>query len=227
MLLGDSYFGTGSFLCEADAVSPESQHPIPPGWYPDPGGARQWRVWTGDHWSEVTRSFGDPVPPASLASSLALIGALHRLVRYGIAAVFAGLGLLVGIHSHWPGTTSSAPAWFASVSTSAAIALLVIGSASFSVAARELQGRWTFEAFVPGVNVMLVSAIVIRRLEHRSPLRQISVEILVLGLCVLDSRAQPWLGILIALVAYRHMWQTSTLVDQLVGPPTVGLTNHQ
>ncbi|MEO9181652.1 MAG: DUF2510 domain-containing protein, partial [Acidimicrobiales bacterium] len=76
----------------------------PPGWYPDPAGSRQWRVWTGLQWSSVTRSYGEPVAPRSLVADLPLIQALHRLVRYGIVGDYAGIGILVSILAHWPGT---------------------------------------------------------------------------------------------------------------------------
>src|SRR5271156_4433898 len=84
------------FLWQASAVSLTSSSTVPPGWYPDPGGARQWRVWTGSTWSELTRPYGPATAPAAapatpgVASSLALIDGLNRLVRYGTLALFTG-----------------------------------------------------------------------------------------------------------------------------------------
>jgi len=77
---------------------------VPPGWYPDPGGARQWRVWTGTTWSELTRPYGAPVLEVPLSSSLGLVNSLHRLTRYGVVDLYAGIGLIVSMLAHWPGT---------------------------------------------------------------------------------------------------------------------------
>src|SRR5271155_4319368 len=77
------------FVCEAREVSLSSA-PVPSGWYPDPSGARQWRVWTGTQWSELTRPYGEVAPAPSIATDLSLIQALHRLVRYGAP----GLGVV-------------------------------------------------------------------------------------------------------------------------------------
>jgi hypothetical protein len=50
-------------------VSISATSPIPPGWYPDPAGARQWRVWTGTTWSDATRPYGERVDAARPAGS--------------------------------------------------------------------------------------------------------------------------------------------------------------
>src|SRR5580692_5309378 len=66
-------------LWEARCVSLSSPYDVPPGWYPDPSGTRQWRVWTGTTWSEVTRSYGedDAVGAPRFTASLGLVLALR------------------------------------------------------------------------------------------------------------------------------------------------------
>jgi hypothetical protein len=197
---------------------------IPPGWYPDPGGARQWRVWTGSAWSELTRPYGPAVAPAitsstpvAAVSSLPLIDALNRLVRYGTLALFAGLGLVISLLAHWPGTAHPTPLWFATAALATGLGLLVLGTACYAYAARVLQDHWSVEALIPGVNVLVVSALVTQRLGGRSPLWRIVSEAILLALFIGQSHAEPWLAIAPALVALDHMRWTSTLLDRLVG----------
>jgi hypothetical protein len=206
-------------------VSLTSPSTVPPGWYPDPSGARQWRVWTGSTWSELTRPYGAAAPaapavaPPSTSSSLELIDAINRVVRYGIAALFVGLGLVVSVLAHWPGTAHPTPLWFAMAALDTGIGLLAIGSACYAVAARTLQGRWTLEALVPGVNVVIVSALVTQRLGGRSPLWRVASETILVAIYVTQSHADPWLGIAPALVALDHMRWTGALLDRLVATP--------
>lgn len=196
---------------------------IPPGWYPDPSGARQWRVWTGTNWSELTRPYGEPVVSTPVAASLPLIDALHRLLRYGIVAFFAGLGLVVNVLAHWPGTAKPTPFWFASTALELGIGLLLIGSLCFSFAARQLEGHWTIEAFLPGINVLVVSGLVTQRLGGRSPLWRVVTETILLALFIGQSHTELWLGVAPALVTLDHMRWTSALVDRLAGPPVTSL----
>jgi hypothetical protein len=204
-------------------VSLTPSNAIPPGWYPDPSGARQWRVWTGTNWSELTRPYGEPVVLTPVAASLPLIGALHRLLRYGIVAFFAGLGLVVNVLAHWPGTAKPTPFWFASTALELGIGLLLIGSLCFSFAARQLEGHWTIEAFLPGINVLVVSGLVTQRLGGRSPLWRVVTETILLALFIGQSHTELWLGVAPALVTLDHMRWTSALVDRLAGPPVTSL----
>ena len=92
---------------------------VPPGWYPDPSGERQWRVWNGTEWSDMTRPYGTPVtakePVNHLGiSELATLNSLRRLTQFGILAYYAGFALLVGLVAHWPGHDHPVSARFAS-----------------------------------------------------------------------------------------------------------------
>ena len=187
----------------------------PPGWYPDPSGMRQWRVWTGERWSELTRPYAEADSHSRLVDELPLIKALHRVVRYGVAGFYAGLGLVVGIVAHWPGTAHPASAAFATTTLSAGGALLVLGLATFVFAAKELEGRWSLWAVIPGLNVMVVSGWVTRRLGGQ-PMRRVVSEIILIALFVAQFRTQPWLAVAPVLLALGAGRSTEALVDQLV-----------
>ena len=192
---------------------------VPPGWYPDPSGARQWRVWTGDRWSDLTRSFGAAPTTRDLVTSLPLIQALHRVRRYGVTGFYAGLGLVVGILAHWPGTAHPATAWFATTTLDAGIVLLVLGLAHFVFAAKELAGHWSPWALVPGLNVLAVSGWVTQRLGGQ-PVRRVVTEVVLIVLFIVRFRYEPWLAVGPALLAIGLGKSTEVLLDQLAGPST-------
>ncbi len=187
----------------------------PPGWYPDPGGERQWRVWNGNAWSDLTRPYGEPVPKPALVASLPLIQALHLLIRFGIVAVFAGLGLVVSALAHWPGTHAPAPLWFAEGASYVGVGLLVVGSVLFSLALHELQGRWTVLAFVPGITIFAVGALVATRLQGQFAARRIVVDVAMVALFVVEAHREPWLGVALVLVAFGQLQWTSALLDEM------------
>jgi hypothetical protein len=120
-------------------VSLTSPSPAPPGWYPDPAGERQWRVWTGAQWSHLTRPYGPLVDANQVSTHLTLLQALRRLLRYGIVGSFSGLAIIVGVLAHWPGTAHPASLTFCVIALDAGLALLVIGSASFASAVGPLD----------------------------------------------------------------------------------------
>ncbi len=204
-------------------VSTPATSPTPPGWYPDPGGERQWRVWTGREWSRVTRSYGEPSTHASLSESLGLVSAVQRLVRYGVIAVFAGLGLLVSIATHWPGSAHPINATLASTLVTTSVVLLIIGSASYAVAGRELVGRWSPAVLVPFLNVLVVSSLVSHVLGETGPLRRVGVDVALLVLFVLGSRSYPLLAIIPAAVSLDLTTALTRLNGQLVGTAPANL----
>jgi hypothetical protein len=130
---------------------------------------------------------------------------------------FAGLAIIVGVLAHWPGTAHPASLTFCVIASDAAMALLVIGSACFAFAARELHGRWSPWALLPGVNLMWVNALVTRRLGGR-PARRVASETVLLVLFVIQFHVQPWLGVAPMVAAVGQAQWTSTLVAQLAGP---------
>lgn len=174
--------------------------PAPPGWYPDPGGERQWRVWTGTEWSDTTRPYDAPRAATATYGS-----APAYLRRYGVVSLFAGLGLLVSVLAHWPGTAHPSPAWFALAASDLAIGLLTLGSVLYALGARALLGRWTPMAFVPGVNVLFVSGLLGEVLEGRWPTRRVVAEAVILTLFVAGAHAQAWLAVAPVLVGLTHL----------------------
>jgi hypothetical protein len=179
-------------------------------------------VWSGTRWSNLTRPYGEPVAPTSLATSLATsleaVRALHRLVRYGVVAVFAGLGLVVSVLAHWPGTAHPMGEPLAAILSDTGVALFAIGTACYAFALRALKGRWTFAAFIPGVNVVVLSGLMTQRVGGRSPLVRVTSEIILLALFVAQSHAQVWLGVAPALVALDHARWSDALATRLSGP---------
>jgi len=201
-------------------VSFPTPEAVPAGWYPDPSGTRQWRVWTGSKWSEVTRLYGESSVPARLAANLSLVQALARVWSVGVVGVVGGLGLLVGVLAHWPGTAHPTPEWFALIASSTAVAMLAVGSVVCAFGARELRGRWSMEAFIPGVNFLLVSALVAQRLRRPSFVRN-TADVVLLTAYAASSHAHAWLGVAPMIVAFSQTLWVSALVDQLKGPSTV------
>jgi hypothetical protein len=96
---------------------------------------------------------------------------------------------------------------------------LVVGSLCFSFATRQLEGHWTIESFLPGINILVVSGLVTQRLGGRSPLWRVVTETILLALFIGQSHSELWLGVAPALVALDHMRWTSALVDRLAGSP--------
>ena len=179
--------------------------PAPPGWYPDPAGERQWRVWTGAQWSETTRPFAShadlasrPTPPVPSR------GALDFARRYGVVSTFAGLGLLVGVLAHWPTSAQPVPMWFALIASDLAVGLLVLGTFLYALAARSLTSRWRVVTVVPGLNIAYVSGLLGEGLTGTWPTRRVASEVILLALFVARAHVAPWLAVAPALVGVSH-----------------------
>jgi hypothetical protein len=191
----------------------------PMGWYPDPAGERQWRWWTGAAWAASTISYGAPVAPMSIASDIALIQALHRLVRYGIAMFFIGLAVLVSVQAHWPGSAQPVSETFAVTLANAAVAFVLFGSVCFAFAARELEGNWTWWAFVPVLNLFVVLTLVTRRLGGR-PVQRVGADVLLMLLFVLQFHNEMWLCIAPVILAVGESRWIAALIEKLLSAPS-------
>lgn len=191
--------------------------PVPSGWYPDPGGERQWRVWTGETWSSLTRPYGDSVVVPSLPGSLALVTALHRLLRYGIVALYAGLGLIVSVSAHWPGTARPISSMLASTLLDTGVAMLIMGSVAYALAGRALEGRVTPWNVTPVVNALAVSAFVTQRLNGRFMARRMVSEAVLLMLFVTQAHLFVWLGIAPTVIVLAESKSLDLLIQQLAG----------
>lgn len=134
--------------------------------------------------------------------------------------VVGGLGLLVGLLAHWPGTAHPVPQWFALVASQLAVALLLVGTVVCAFGVKELEGHWTFGAFVPGVNFFIASALVTQRLGRFRAWRLFS-EVVLLVVFALSARANLWLFVGPMVVAYVETSWLAALIDQLSGPTTI------
>ena len=192
---------------------------IPMGWYPDPSGERQWRWWTGGAWAASTIPYGDPAPPVSIVSDIALIQALHRLVRYGIAMFFIGLATLVSVQAHWPGSARPVSETFAVTLSNVAVALVLFGSVCFAFAARELEGRWKWWAFVPVLNLFVVLSVVTRRLGGR-PLQRVGADVFLLVLFVVQFHHEMWLCVAPVILTVGESTWVAALIEKLLSAPS-------
>jgi hypothetical protein len=200
-------------------VSFSTANTIPAGWYPDPAGSRQWRVWTGSDWSNVTHPYGELIESARFAGSFRLVQALRRVFAVGVVGVLGGLGLLVSALAHWPGTAHPAPLWFAVLASNVAVALLLVGSVACAFGVKELEGHWSPVAFLPGANLFVASALVTQRLGKSKVWRIVS-EVMLLVIFAVASRDDLWLCLGPVIVAYVETSWFGALIDQLTGPST-------
>jgi hypothetical protein len=210
-------------LCENIPVSNVTS-PIPPGWYPDPSGERQWRVWNGAEWSDVTRPYGvgamNQVPTASFGPpEIETLGALRHLTQFGIMAYYAGFALLVGLVTHWPGHAHPVSARFASATLGAALGLTLIGTLSFAGCVRGLRGRWTLDALIPVINSFAASYWMSRRLGLKGFEFRLFADALITAGFVLLCASQPWVGVALAGVAFTQLARTYLVIDRISGPP--------
>jgi hypothetical protein len=168
-------------------------------------------------WSEATRPYPEPVATTSFVANLPLIQALRRVLVAGIVGVLGGLALLVSVLAHWPGTAHPAPWWFALTASNVAVALLLVGSVVCAFGVKELNGRWTLEAFLPGVNLFVASVLATRRLGRTRVWRVVS-EVVLLALFAVAAHDELWLCVGPVVVAYVETSWFSALIDQLSGP---------
>ncbi len=194
------------------------------GWYPDPSGERQWRWWSGDAWTASTIPYGEPVAPPSGVSDIALIQALHRLVRYAIAMFFVGLAIIVSVQAHWPGSARPVSETFAVTSANIAVAVVLFGSVCFAFAARELEGHWRWWAFVPVLNLFGVLSIVTRRLGGR-PLQRVGADVFLLVIFVLQYHHEMWLCVAPVILAVGESTWVAALIEKLMNAPSVTSTS--
>ena len=149
-------------------MSDEQSSAPPSGWYPDPSGAREWRVWNGREWSEAKRPFGDE--PIATAALLEVITAQNALCRYGVVAYYGGLGLLIDAYHHRP-AVDAATSWTTfTVLITLALGAALIGHLAFTRATATLMDHATGAAGMPIINVVQWSRLAFARSNHTLPL---------------------------------------------------------
>ena len=144
-------------------MTTESSGP-PPGWYPDPAGARQWRIWNGREWTDTTRPYGDAPPP--LSKTLVAVRAHHALARYGVVSYFAGIGLMIDAYHHRPALLATTNVHLYSVFVLLGFALFAIGHFAFTRATSSLLAAPHWVVSVPLVNVVVWSRFVALRCSY-------------------------------------------------------------
>lgn len=187
----------------------------PAGWYPDPSGADQWRVWNGQSWTDLTRPYG-PAAPARDPVGVALLHdgmrSLRALLRYGIAAYFMGLGLLVSVIVHRPGQDPAlSPSLYAAL-LGAALGFLLIGTAAYAVFLRHFLGRWTLEGLLPGINVIVTTYVVAHHVAPRHAVARVAIEAVIVILFCRYVAIYPAVCVLLAYVAQQHVRVTQSLL---------------
>jgi len=207
-------------LWETTPVSDVSGQ-VPAGWYPDPSGERQWRVWSGTQWSTVTRPYATRVdvtsPDTFGVKELEQLNSLRHLTRFGILAYYAGFAVLVSLVAHWPGRAHPVPVRFASATLGTAIGLTLIGAISFAASVHSLRGRWTLDAVVPVVNTFAASYWMSRRLGLVNPAPRLAIDaVITVGFAALVG-TQPWVGVALASVAFSQLARAYVLIDRLSG----------
>ena len=167
----------------------------PSGWYPDPSGEPQWRIWNGAHWTELTRPFGEPPAAAAAVPTLDLVRALTWCARIGLPAWFLGLGALVSALWYGPSAPVPEPAWLRDLSLMVGVVGLAVGTATLAVTLRALEGRWSASAVFPGFNLIAVSSLVAQRLTMPVGRRLLTL-VLAIGLFAWRLRAVPEFALL-------------------------------
>jgi Protein of unknown function (DUF2510) len=156
----------------------------PPGWYPDPAGEPQWRVWNGREWSALTKPFGFSTPGSAPTVDFFIRSSLTRLRRFGVVAYFGGIGLGLSTLTHWPGSNQPTSSAWALVSGLIAIGLVLVATMAFAYCVRAIQGYWSADAFVPVLNVISVHVLIARRLGVSNVALSVVLEVFMLGLVV-------------------------------------------
>lgn|GEM_PF-671781 len=198
-------------------MAPVSSSSIPSGWYPDPSGAPQWRVWNGHSWSGVTRPFATrPEPATSYDPNVAnLLISLRLLQRWGVCAFFGGLGILLGTLAHWPGTHDPTSLHWATSFLILSLLLMAFGTVGFAFAVRMLQGYWSVDACIPGLNIVSVSILCARRLGVRRIGPPVGIECALVVFVCATFHQTPLGAVLLAAIARSFMLRLGYVIEHV------------
>lgn len=176
----------------------------PSGWYPDPSGQPQWRVWTGNKWSSVVRAYrSEGAAPRTILSTLDRVRSIARARYIGPLGYLGGINLLASILTHWP--SSSAP--FADPWLLPLLGLFtfsfVMAWAITAQAVRSFQDNWTFWALVPLGNLLILTGLLRRELLGGVS-RPLTSDLLGLIMWAIVVTSSPVAGAITALMALAH-----------------------
>jgi len=183
----------------------------PTGWYPDPSGERQWRRWDGE-WTSRVHPYDHA---ANSVADLSLLRALRAQYLYGAASFFAGAGLVLGMVHHWPGTKHPVSLDVATTLTTIGGALLVLGYAHYVRLALALDRRHSLSCWLPIENVLLVTTLLLHRLDNQRVRRTVLAEALLMALLVFAGGPFAWLFVIAPLLALQHVTLTRVVFDHL------------
>lgn len=200
-------------------MQPESSSSIPAGWYPDPAGTPQWRVWNGHEWSQLTKPFNLNPPISPVVAVAGTTRALRQLRAVGIPAFFVGLALLLGTIAHWPGQALATSTNWAVTAGFTGCGLLALGTIQFGYVVRLLQGHWSVDAFIPGLNVLSVSILLARMLRVQSVGSPPVLEALTLVLAGLALHEPLVVTLLLATMARTALVRTGFVIRLLEARP--------
>lgn len=193
----------------------ETKTPIPSGWYPDPSGRPQWRVWTGSQWSTVTRPYQAQTPPTKQ-----LFASLHRVKVIFSARFLAPLGYLAGLNlgastfNHWPSRSGSGFTPWLALLFGLSVFLIVIAWALAARAVRSFQDHWTFWALLPLGNLIILTSLLRRELLN-VPSRLISSDLIGLSMWLIVAGQTPWAGLITALIAMAQVQLFTVYLDNV------------
>ncbi len=188
----------------------------PPGWYPDPSGSPQWRVWTGSRWSELTRPYGARPEISQLLTNFKEVRALRGAARYGIGCVTGAIGLAVGVATHWTHSAQPASQSFLAAAVAVSLALLIVGSAALSFAVNELNGEVTPLAYIPLVNLVTFTALVTHKMGGR-PVQRVLSQLVLLALFIASYSTMSWMVVALLIVTIDEISWTNRLIERLSG----------
>jgi hypothetical protein len=194
--------------------------PVPAGWYPDPSGEPQWRVWNGGAWTALTRPFGTtpdrrPFTPADLE----LERTLRWYARLGLPAWFVGFVALVNALWYGPAAPHPLPLWERAGLLGVGVVGLTLGTVLLAFTLRALEGRWSASALCPGFNLFAVSSLLSQRLSMPVGRRLLTLAVS-LGLFAWRVRVMPAFAVLPGLAALDGATALAIVRRELTGTST-------
>lgn len=194
--------------------------PVPAGWYPDPSGEPQWRVWNGAAWTALIRPFGAtphrrPYTPADLE----LARTLRWYARLGLPAWFLGFVALVNGLWYGPGAPHPLPLWLRSLLLGGGVVGLTFGTVVLAFTLRALEGRWSASAVCPGFNLLAVSSLLSQRLAMPVGRRLLTL-VVSLVLFAWRLRVMPVFAVLPGLAALDGATALAIVRRELAGTST-------
>ncbi len=194
----------------------ESTAPAPSGWYPDPSGQDQWRVWTGLQWSNVTRPFHSGRASArEVLASLDRVRSIARVRYLAPLGYFTGLNLLASILTNWPtGSNPFSKFWLLPL-LGMVVFCLVMAWAITAQAVRSFQSHWTFWALLPIGNLLVLMGLLRRELLGNTAHSTMN-DAVGMAMWMIVVTTTPFAGIITALIAFAQIQLTNAYLENVI-----------